>query len=167
MEKKRTLFVCCTSYSVFDPLVTIFKIWGCNPKQQTRDGRRVGPQIQIFRVEAEQRGQERRLVCCSSVETLLPRPLSLSTPAQSVPPKSPSREHINSQKLLFFIKKMDSSLSQPTNPQSRSNCPAIFRYLNDTMYDFLLGQLECTQNTNIQYTFWNFKQQIWLFLAAL
>ena len=28
MEKKRTLFVCCTSYSVFDPLVTIFKIWG-------------------------------------------------------------------------------------------------------------------------------------------
>ena len=28
MEKKRTLFVWGTSYSVFDPLVTIFKIWG-------------------------------------------------------------------------------------------------------------------------------------------
>ena len=40
--------------------------------------KRVWPQIQGFRVEAEQRGQERRLVCCSSVETLLPRPLSLS-----------------------------------------------------------------------------------------
>ena len=57
MEKKRTLFVWGTSYSVFDPLVTIFKIWGysrpemeggLDPKfkflglKQSREGRRGG-----------------------------------------------------------------------------------------------------------------------------
>ena len=57
MEKKRTMFVCCTSsYSVFDPLVTIFQNLGL---QQTRD--RVGgldPKFKCLELKQSRDGVE-------------------------------------------------------------------------------------------------------------
>ena len=64
MEKKRTMFVCCTSYSVFDPLVTIFQNLGL---QQTRD--RVGgldPKFKCLELKQSRDGVESPWKRCSS-----------------------------------------------------------------------------------------------------